>query len=82
MEITLSKYAGFCEGVARAYEMVEKIAKDPDIKRPIAVLGSLVHNSDVVAHHISGFWICYAGIFPLGLGCSFHSAFLCDARHE
>ena len=49
MEITLSKYAGFCEGVARAYEMVEKIAKDPDIKRPIAVLGSLVHNSDVVA---------------------------------
>lgn len=29
--------------------MVEKIANDPNVKRPIAVLGSLVHNSDVVA---------------------------------
>ena len=49
MEIVLSKYAGFCEGVARAYDMIEKIAKDPSAKRPIFVLGSLVHNSDVVA---------------------------------
>jgi len=48
MKITLSKYAGFCEGVARAYNIVEKIAKDPKIKRPIFVLGSLVHNDDVV----------------------------------
>jgi (E)-4-hydroxy-3-methyl-but-2-enyl pyrophosphate reductase len=48
MEITLSKYAGFCEGVARAYGIVEKIAKDPQTKRPIFILGSLVHNSDVV----------------------------------
>lgn len=49
MEIILSKYAGFCEGVARAYDIVEKIAKDPGTKRPIFVLGSLVHNADVVA---------------------------------
>lgn len=49
MEITLSKYAGFCEGVERAYNIVEKIAKDPNVKRPIFVLGSLVHNADVVA---------------------------------
>ncbi|KKQ04409.1 MAG: 4-hydroxy-3-methylbut-2-enyl diphosphate reductase [Candidatus Moranbacteria bacterium GW2011_GWE2_36_40] len=48
MEITLSQYAGFCEGVERAYDIVEKIAKDPKVKRPIFVLGSLVHNSDVV----------------------------------
>lgn len=48
MEISLSKYAGFCEGVERAYQMVEKIAKDPRIKKPIYVLGSLVHNEDVV----------------------------------
>lgn len=48
MEIILSKYAGFCEGVTRAYDIVEKIAKDPATKRPIFVLGSLVHNSDVV----------------------------------
>jgi 4-hydroxy-3-methylbut-2-enyl diphosphate reductase len=49
MKITLSKYAGFCEGVERAYNIVEKIAKDPLVKRPIFVLGSLVHNADVVA---------------------------------
>ncbi len=48
MKITLSKYAGFCEGVERAYKIVEKIAKDPNIEKPIAVLGSLVHNNDVV----------------------------------
>ena len=48
MQITLSKYAGFCEGVERAYAIVEKIAKDPKIKRPVFVLGSLVHNDDVV----------------------------------
>lgn len=48
MEITLSEYAGFCEGVQRAYDIVEKITKDPKIKRPIFVLGSLVHNDDVV----------------------------------
>jgi (E)-4-hydroxy-3-methyl-but-2-enyl pyrophosphate reductase len=49
MEIVLSKYAGFCEGVARAYDIVEKIAKDPKTRRPVFVLDSLVHNSDVVA---------------------------------
>lgn len=48
MEITLSQYAGFCEGVQRAYDIVDKIAKDPKVKRPIFVLGSLVHNDDVV----------------------------------
>lgn len=48
MEITLSQYAGFCEGVERAYNIVERIAKDPLVKRPIFVLGSLVHNDDVV----------------------------------
>lgn len=48
MEITLSQYAGFCEGVERAYAIVEKTAKDPEIKRPVFVLGSLVHNDDVV----------------------------------
>ncbi len=48
MKITLSKYAGFCEGVQRAYEMVEKIASDSRVKKPIFVLGSLVHNKEVV----------------------------------
>jgi (E)-4-hydroxy-3-methyl-but-2-enyl pyrophosphate reductase len=48
MKITLSKYAGFCEGVQKAYDIVTKIAKDPKIKWPVFVLGSLVHNDDVV----------------------------------
>jgi (E)-4-hydroxy-3-methyl-but-2-enyl pyrophosphate reductase len=48
MKITLSKYAGFCDGVNRAYEMVKKIATDPKVKKPIYILGSLVHNQDVV----------------------------------
>ncbi|NTV40723.1 MAG: 4-hydroxy-3-methylbut-2-enyl diphosphate reductase [Candidatus Moranbacteria bacterium] len=49
MKITLSKHAGFCEGVQRAYETVEKLADDPKVKKPIFVLGSLVHNDEVVA---------------------------------
>ncbi|MFA6383238.1 MAG: 4-hydroxy-3-methylbut-2-enyl diphosphate reductase [Parcubacteria group bacterium] len=48
MQITLSKYAGFCDGVDRAYKMVKKIAADPKVKKPIYVLGLLVHNRDVV----------------------------------
>jgi len=48
MQITLSQYAGFCDGVGRAYTIVEKIANDPKVKKPVAVLGSLVHNNDVV----------------------------------
>lgn len=50
MEIKLSQYAGFCEGVDRAFAIVKNIAKDPLIKKPIYVLGSLVHNKDVVKH--------------------------------
>ncbi|TSC93928.1 MAG: 4-hydroxy-3-methylbut-2-enyl diphosphate reductase [Candidatus Berkelbacteria bacterium Athens1014_28] len=44
----MSKYAGFCDGVERAYNIVKKIANDPLVKKPIYVLGSLVHNEDVV----------------------------------
>ncbi len=48
MKITLSKYAGFCDGVDRAYNIVKKMAQDSRVKKPIIVLGSLVHNDDVV----------------------------------
>ncbi len=48
MEINISKYAGFCNGVQRAYEIVQKLANDSQVKKPIYVLGSLVHNDDVV----------------------------------
>ncbi|MFA4817480.1 MAG: 4-hydroxy-3-methylbut-2-enyl diphosphate reductase [Parcubacteria group bacterium] len=48
MKITLSKYAGFCDGVKRAYEAIISAVEDPRVKKPIYVLGSLVHNADVV----------------------------------
>ncbi|MFA5777122.1 MAG: 4-hydroxy-3-methylbut-2-enyl diphosphate reductase [Parcubacteria group bacterium] len=48
MKITLSQYAGFCDGVKRAYDIALKISKDKKVKKPIFVLGSLVHNNDVV----------------------------------
>jgi (E)-4-hydroxy-3-methyl-but-2-enyl pyrophosphate reductase len=48
MKITLSKHAGFCEGVQKAYEMITDAVSDPKVKKPIYVLGSLVHNADVV----------------------------------
>ncbi len=48
MKITLSKYAGFCDGVNRAYKIVENLAKSKKTPKPIFVLGSLAHNADVV----------------------------------
>lgn len=48
MKVTLSQYAGFCDGVKRAYEIVKKASEDPKVKGPIFVLDSLVHNEEVV----------------------------------
>jgi len=47
MEIYLSPTAGFCDGVKRAYEMIDSL----DMKTvaiPVRILGNLVHNPDVV----------------------------------
>jgi (E)-4-hydroxy-3-methyl-but-2-enyl pyrophosphate reductase len=46
MEINLSKYAGFCDGVKRAYDMVNSLDLEK-AKKPIDILGSLVHNPEV-----------------------------------
>jgi len=48
MKINLSQYAGFCDGVDRAYKIVEQASKNKKTKKPIYMLGSLVHNEDVV----------------------------------
>jgi 4-hydroxy-3-methylbut-2-enyl diphosphate reductase len=48
MKINLSKYAGFCEGVDRAYALIVNAVSDAEVKKPIYVMGSLVHNADVV----------------------------------
>lgn len=50
MNVTLSKYAGFCDGVEGAYAKVKEINDNPMVKKPIFVLGSLVHNNDVIAN--------------------------------
>lgn len=47
MKITLSQFAGFCDGVRRAFETVSNLDSE-SVKKPIYVLGSLVHNQDVV----------------------------------
>lgn len=46
MKIFLSQYAGFCPGVKRAFDMVMSLDME-NIKKPVLVLGSLVHNEDV-----------------------------------
>ena len=47
MKIYLSQFAGFCDGVRRAYEMI--VALDiSKAKKPIYILGSLAHNAEVV----------------------------------
>jgi len=47
MQITLSQFAGFCDGVRRAFEAVNNLDLKK-IKKPVYALGSLVHNQDVV----------------------------------
>jgi len=46
MEINLSKYAGFCDGVKRAYDMVVSLDLEK-ARKPVFILGSLVHNPEV-----------------------------------
>lgn len=47
MKINLSRYAGFCDGVRRAYDMVMELDL-AQAKKPVFVLGSLVHNEEVI----------------------------------
>ena len=58
MKITVAKSAGFCFGVARALEMVEKCAEDKG--KTYHTLGPIIHNSHVV-EELSG-----RGISPIG----------------
>ncbi|MFA7319686.1 MAG: 4-hydroxy-3-methylbut-2-enyl diphosphate reductase [Parcubacteria group bacterium] len=46
MEIFLAQSAGFCDGVKRAYEMVNNLDMEA-VKNPVCILGALVHNPDV-----------------------------------
>lgn len=39
---------GYCHGVVGAIQMVRRVARDPNVPRPIYVLGQIVHNRHVV----------------------------------
>ena len=45
MKITLAKTAGFCFGVNRAVDMVEKLAESGE---KVCTLGPIIHNENVV----------------------------------
>src|ERR1700716_3594583 len=39
---------GYCYGVVDAIQMAKRVARDPDVPRPIYVLGQIVHNRHAV----------------------------------
>ncbi|MCY0880434.1 MAG: 4-hydroxy-3-methylbut-2-enyl diphosphate reductase, partial [Firmicutes bacterium] len=39
---------GYCYGVVDAITMAKRIAKDPNVPRPIYILGQIVHNMHTV----------------------------------
>lgn len=39
---------GYCYGVVDAIQVARRLAKDPDVRQPIYVLGAIVHNRHVV----------------------------------
>lgn len=45
MKITVSQFAGFCEGAKRAYEITLASAKE---NTNISILGNLLHNNDII----------------------------------
>lgn len=48
MKITKLTPQGFCKGVANAINIINKAIEDPNIKKPIYMLGNIVHNKNVV----------------------------------
>ena len=47
MKLELAQSAGFCYGVRRAVELAEETARRGE---PCVMLGSIIHNRDVVDH--------------------------------
>ncbi|MEA1925990.1 MAG: 4-hydroxy-3-methylbut-2-enyl diphosphate reductase [Patescibacteria group bacterium] len=49
MKVNVAKNAGFCGGVNRAFMLVEKKFRNYKKRNPVFILGSLVHNENVMA---------------------------------
>lgn len=47
LEIIKANPQGFCQGVIRAMRITKKALSDKDTKRPIYILGSIVHNKNI-----------------------------------
>ncbi|MBO2532776.1 MAG: 4-hydroxy-3-methylbut-2-enyl diphosphate reductase [Thermoactinomycetaceae bacterium] len=48
MEVVKITPRGYCYGVVDAMVLAQQVAKDPNLPRPIYILGMIVHNSHVV----------------------------------
>lgn len=48
MKITKLTPRGFCKGVAGAINIINKALQNDDLKRPIYMLGNIVHNKNIV----------------------------------
>src|SRR5690606_38784051 len=49
MEVVKISPRGYCYGVVDAITLAKRVAQDPNVPRPIYVLGMIVHNRHVVA---------------------------------
>ena len=50
MNITIAKEAGFCPGVRRAADTVERILREKQPDEHVYTLGRLIHNDAYCAH--------------------------------
>ncbi|MFA5542928.1 MAG: 4-hydroxy-3-methylbut-2-enyl diphosphate reductase, partial [Bacilli bacterium] len=48
MEIKKISPQGFCQGVIKAIQTINKLLDDPSIVKPIYMYGSLVHNKHII----------------------------------
>ena len=48
MKINVLSPQGYCGGVKHAIEIVNKVIKDPNTKKPIYLLGQIIHNEHVI----------------------------------
>jgi 4-hydroxy-3-methylbut-2-en-1-yl diphosphate reductase len=48
MEVIKISPRGYCYGVVDALQMVRQTAKDPDVPRPIYIIGQIVHNRHAI----------------------------------
>ena len=48
MEIVKVSFQGFCKGVIRAIAIINKALKNDNIRKPIYMLGGLVHNKHII----------------------------------